>query len=106
MAGVAVMTREQVLEHALRALIHAQPDGDAILAARWSCTDKPGHSVLAALAADEIDRLNADQARDLDFSSALPPVDLPPGYPAARGGRPQWPETGDAGQKNAPEADR
>lgn len=77
------VTREQILEHALRALIHAQSDGDAIHAARWSCTDKPGHSVLAARAAQEIDRLNADRGLDLDFSVALPPVDLPSGWPAA-----------------------
>lgn len=68
------LTREQVLEHALRALIHAQPDGDAIMGARLACVSRPGHSVLSRRAVEEIDRLNDDANEDLDFSAALPPV--------------------------------
>lgn len=67
------LTREQVLEHALRALVHAAPD-DVVTGAMYLCTDQPGHSVLAGRAANEIERMRGADAEHLDFSAGLPEV--------------------------------
>ena len=49
-------SRADVLERALRQLIHEQPDGDAILAAKWALQE-PMMSVLDHRAAEELDKL-------------------------------------------------
>ena len=48
------LTREEVLERALRQLIHEQPDGDAILSSKWALDD-PMASVLDHRAAELLD---------------------------------------------------
>lgn len=65
------LTREEVLEHALRALIHAAPE-DVLTDAMCLCTDHPGHSVLAGRAAAEIDFWWGSDLEDLDFAAGLP----------------------------------
>lgn len=50
----SALTREEILERALRQLIHEQPDGDAILSAKWALDD-PMASVLDHRAAALLD---------------------------------------------------
>lgn len=71
MAGARSLTREHVLEHALRALIHVV-DLDVVEHAKYLCIERPGHSVLAARAADEIHLWRAADQPGLDFAAALP----------------------------------
>ena len=64
------LTREMVLEHALRAVIHAAPD-DFVTEAINLCTGSPGHSVLARRAADEIALWRGSDRPGLDFAAGL-----------------------------------